>query len=101
LRRARAHQGHRPTAATVGGQQSDHATRLQTGTNADAGGAARFRNPNSLWRNGSRAFFKDQRTHQIGETLTMKVNITDNAIIENETKRSRDSKDDSNIENFF
>jgi len=31
----------------------------------------------------------------------MKVNITDNAIIENETKRSRDSKDDSNIENFF
>ena len=58
-------------------------------------------NPNSLWRNGSRAFFKDHRAHQVGDILTIKVNITDKAIIDNETKRSRDSKDDSNIDNFF
>ena len=58
-------------------------------------------NPNSLWRNGSRAFFKDQRAHQIGDILTVKVNITDKAIIDNETKRSRDSKDDSGVDNFF
>ena len=58
-------------------------------------------NPNSLWRNGSRAFFKDQRAHQIGDILTVKVNITDNANIDNETKRSRATTEDSGITNFF
>ena len=58
-------------------------------------------NPNSLWRNGSRAFFKDQRAHRVGDILTIKVNITDRAIIDNETKRKRDSKDDSGVDNFF
>jgi flagellar L-ring protein FlgH len=58
-------------------------------------------NPNSLWRNGARAFFKDQRAHQRGDILTVKVNITDKAIIANETQRSRTSTDDSGIDNFF
>jgi len=58
-------------------------------------------NPNSLWRNGSRAFFKDQRAHQVGDILTVKVNITDKANIANETQRSRANKEDSGIDNFF
>ena len=58
-------------------------------------------NPNSLWRNGSRAFFKDQRAHQVGDILTVQVNITDKAIIANETQRQRDTKEDSGIDNFF
>ncbi|MDP1585615.1 MAG: flagellar basal body L-ring protein FlgH [Bradyrhizobium sp.] len=58
-------------------------------------------NPNSLWRNGSRAFFKDQRAHQIGDILTVKVNITDKANIANETQRSRTNNEDSGVENFF
>jgi flagellar L-ring protein FlgH len=58
-------------------------------------------NPNSLWRNGSRAFFKDQRAHQIGDILTVKVNITDKANIANDTKRSRANAEDSGITNFF
>src|SRR4029077_9370425 len=58
-------------------------------------------NPNSLWRNGSRAFFKDQRAHQIGDILTIKVNITDSAQFANETQRSRDNKEDSGISNLF
>ena len=58
-------------------------------------------NPNSLWRNGSRAFFKDQRAHQMGDILTVKVNITDKANIENETKRTRTMTEDFGIANFF
>jgi flagellar L-ring protein FlgH len=58
-------------------------------------------NPNSLWRNGSRAFFKDQRAHQIGDILTVKVKITDQAKLENATARSRTAEEDSGVENFF
>lgn len=58
-------------------------------------------NPNSLWRNGSRAFFKDQRAHQVGDILTVKVNITDKANIANDTKRSRTNSEDSGVDNFF
>jgi flagellar L-ring protein precursor FlgH len=58
-------------------------------------------NPNSLWRNGSRAFFKDQRAHQIGDLLTVTVNITDQANFANETQRSRTNKEDSGITDFL
>ncbi len=58
-------------------------------------------NPNSLWRNGSRSFFKDQRAHQIGDLLTVTVNITDSANFANETQRDRTSKEDSGITDFI
>src|SRR3954451_21999059 len=57
-------------------------------------------NPNSLWRNGSRAFFKDQRAHQVGDLLTVTVNFTDKANIANETQRSRKNTENSGIDNF-
>jgi flagellar L-ring protein precursor FlgH len=57
-------------------------------------------NANSLWRNGSRAFFKDQRAHQIGDILTVTVNITDKANIANETQRDRTSKEQADINDF-
>jgi flagellar L-ring protein FlgH len=58
-------------------------------------------NPNSLWRNGSRSFFKDQRAHQIGDLLTVTVNITDQANFANETQRDRTTTEDSGITNFL
>ena len=58
-------------------------------------------NANSLWRNGSRAFFKDQRAARVGDLLTVTVNFTDKANIANETQRSRSGTEDSNITSFF
>jgi flagellar L-ring protein precursor FlgH len=58
-------------------------------------------NPNSLWRNGSRSFFKDQRAHQIGDLLTVTVNITDQANFANETQRQRTATEDTGITAFL
>ncbi len=58
-------------------------------------------NPNSLWRNGSRSFFKDQRAHQIGDLLTVTVNITDQANFANETQRQRTATEDTGITAFI
>ena len=57
--------------------------------------------PNSLWRNGSRAFFKDQRAHQVGDILTVIVNLNDKAVIANETQRSRKNEEDSGVSTLF
>ena len=57
--------------------------------------------PNSLWRTGSRAFFKDQRAARVGDILTVKVNVTDKANLNNETKRSRKNEEDFGVPNLF
>jgi len=58
-------------------------------------------NPNSLWRNGSRAFFNDQRAHIVGDILTVKVNINDTAQFQDQTQLSRTSTEDTEITNFI
>ncbi len=55
----------------------------------------------SLWRPGSRAFFRDQRAAQVGDLLTVLVNITDNADFENNTTASRTGAESMGIPNLF
>jgi len=56
---------------------------------------------NSLWRQGSRAFFKDQRAQQIGDLVTVRVKVTDQAQINNSTSRSRKAEEGLGAQNLF
>ncbi|MEM7070639.1 MAG: flagellar basal body L-ring protein FlgH [Pseudomonadota bacterium] len=52
---------------------------------------------NSLWRTGSKSFFKDLRAKQVGDIVTVIVNITDQATINNQTNHSREGDFDTGI----
>jgi flagellar L-ring protein FlgH len=56
---------------------------------------------NSLWRQGSRAFFKDQRAAQVGDLVTVRVRVTDRAQFENQTRRSRQNGESMGAESLF
>jgi len=59
------------------------------------------RQPNSLWRPGSRAFLKDQRASNVGDILTVIIEIADNADINNATTRSRLNEESSSASAFL
>ena len=59
------------------------------------------RNVNSLWTQGSRRFFKDQRASNVGDILTVMVDITDEAELENETTRERTNSESFGLGSFF
>jgi flagellar L-ring protein precursor FlgH len=56
---------------------------------------------NALWRSGSRAFFKDQRAAQVGDIITVVVNINDAANLKNVTSATRASTETAGLPNFF
>lgn len=57
--------------------------------------------PNSLWRTGAKAFFKDQRASKVGDILTVNIAISDSAQIGNATSRARTTAEDAGLTNFF
>jgi flagellar L-ring protein precursor FlgH len=56
---------------------------------------------NSLWRPGARAFFKDQRASQVGDILTVTINIADTASLENSSSRSRTNSENAALPQFL
>ena len=56
---------------------------------------------NSLWRSGSRAFFKDLRASQIGDIVTVIINIDDQADMSNSSSTTRNSDRNMGIGGLF
>jgi len=57
--------------------------------------------PNSLWRTGARTFFADQRARNIGDILTVRIEIDDRAQVSNSTARSRANGVEAGVSHFF
>ena len=56
---------------------------------------------NSLWRAGSRSFFRDPRAQRVGDILTVSIDIGDQAKIANTTTRTTSAKENAGAPNLF
>ncbi|MQX35394.1 flagellar basal body L-ring protein FlgH [Roseospira navarrensis] len=59
-------------------------------------------NPNSLWRPGARAFFKDQRASEVGDILTVVVDIeNEQATLANSLTQARGGGETAGLNSFL
>lgn len=58
-------------------------------------------NPSSLWRTGAKGFFRDIRAKEIGDILTVSIDISDSAVLNNKTTRKRADTENADVTNLL
>jgi flagellar L-ring protein precursor FlgH len=76
---------------SLGNHSVDDRALGENGRTADAARGA------SLFRTGGGAFFRDQRASRVGDIVTIRINIADNAQVANSTTRTRNGSENSGI----
>ena len=56
---------------------------------------------NSLWVSNRQTFFKDQRANNVGDIITVNIKIDDQAKLDNQTEKKRQSSEDAAAPNFL
>ncbi len=56
---------------------------------------------NSLWQSTRVTFFEDQRANNVGDIITVTIDIKDEATLENDSERSRASAEDAGLDSFL
>ena len=59
------------------------------------------RQKNSLWASDRQAFFEDQRADNVGDILTVTIDIQDRAQLDNDTERKRTSGENAGLTSFL
>ena len=56
---------------------------------------------NSLWAADRQTFFKDQRAADVGDIITVLIDIRDEAVLENQTQRLRTGQEQNSVPNLL
>ncbi|MEM9809906.1 MAG: flagellar basal body L-ring protein FlgH [Pseudomonadota bacterium] len=90
---------HGPQLSEVANPEEQAEARLVRMPMPETG--SRMSSPNSLWEANKRSFFRDQRARNVGDILTVLIDIEDNARLRNSTRQNRETDNEFGVGALF